>query len=114
MSDDEKDTFAETMDNLNRAVEWCRVHLAEFTESFAIHSGSGLGVEISFGVCYGECGPRVKSIEKLFAGKCVSRTYEASGDAVYRFSDVESQIDFRWHVASTRVRSEPKTELVTL
>ena len=114
MDDDEKDTFAETMDGLNQAVEWVRTHLLEFQYLFSINTGSGLGVEISFGVCYGECGQRVKAIERLFAGKCVSRTYDSSGYMTYRFSDEVANIKFRWHVSVPARRSSTSVELVQL
>ena len=108
----DNDTFSETIDGLNRAVEWVRTHLAGFTQLFTITSSPGLPVEISFGCMFGDAKQRREEIEKLFSGRNVTRT-TCGTDLRYSLFDEEWQIAFRWHVYGSTVTTQ-YTEAITL
>ena len=108
------DTFAETMDGLNRAVEWVRTHLAEFPDMFSIDTRPGGLSEISFGCCFSSCQKKQRAIEALFAGKQVTRTYDSGGDMTYKYMDSDAQIEFRWYVYASPKKATRETETITL
>jgi hypothetical protein len=112
--DEENDTFAETMDGLNRAVEWARTHLSEFTDLFSINAAPNSMVEISFNCCFSSNPNRQRAIEALFVGKQVLRSTESSGDSTYKFIDTDAQIAFRWHVYKSHANYDRETETITL
>lgn len=112
--EDDENTFHETMDGLNRAVEWVRTHLAGYTEGFSIDSRPGGLSEISFGCCFTSCQKKQRAIEALFAGKEVTRTYDSGGDMTYQYTDTDAAIAFRWYVYASPKRATRETETVTL